>query len=65
MLKKIKRIVFIIYLILILFTILMYFLGLTNESLQPIVTVMIKKYSYIILFTIILFYLLEYIYRKK
>lgn len=63
--KKVRKIVFTIYLITMLFIILMYFLGLTDESFQPIVTSMIKIYSSILVATAILFYLLEYIYRKK
>ena len=63
--RKIRKIVFTIYLIAMLFIILMFFLGLTNESLQPNVTYIIKAYGYTLVFTTIIFSALEYIYRKR
>ncbi len=65
MLNKIRKIVFTIYLIAMLFIIIMFFLALTNESLQQNVTDIIKGYGYTLVFTTILFSALEYIYRKR
>lgn len=64
-LKKVRKIVFTIYLIALLFITIMFFIGLTDESFQPVVTYMIKKWSWSLIFTSLLFCLLGYIYRKK
>lgn len=64
-LKKVRKIVFTIYLIALLFIAIMFFMGLTDESFQPVVTYMIRRWSWSLIFTSLLFCLLGYIYRKK